>query len=107
MPAAPGLALEGELRLRSRDAGQDHTSIPIGHCEHYRIARFPHRRARYRLVSRPTDCPVTSTDTHFLAFSPSSTSRRMASERETSWDAAQASRVAKVAGSSRAGMVSL
>jgi hypothetical protein len=45
---------------------------------------------------------------HFpFAFSPSSTRRRMASERETSWEAAQASRLATVAGSSRAGIVSL
>ena len=43
---------------------------------------------------------------HFFA-SPISTNRRMASERETSWDAAQASRLATMAGSSRAGIVSL
>lgn len=42
-----------------------------------------------------------------FAFSPISTRRRIASERETSLAAAQASRLATVAGSSRAGIVSL
>src|ERR1035437_7678933 len=42
-----------------------------------------------------------------FAFSPISTSRRIASERETSLTSAQASRAATVAGSRRAGIVSL
>jgi hypothetical protein len=46
---------------------------------------------------------------HFgvFAFSPSSTRRRMASERETSFAAAHASSAATVWGSNRAGIVSL
>jgi hypothetical protein len=46
---------------------------------------------------------------HFgvFTFSPSSTRRRMASERETSFAAAHASSAATVCGSSLAGIVSL
>ena len=44
---------------------------------------------------------------HFPTFSPSSTRRRMASERDISCEAAHASRFATAAGSSRTGMVSL
>ena len=80
-----------------RDATKIMT-IAISHVEYE-----SDKRPANSLCIRRNVCPR-----HFdLAFSPSSTSRRMASERDTSLSTAQASKLATVAGSNRAGIVSL